>query len=450
MFKKLFIITTLLIGICSFASCSDDEKAIVATQTTTGSQIIDETSLCPDNHHPHIIDLGLPSGTKWSCCNVGAESPNSLGSLFAWGEIATKNSYHPDNYTLYDEEKLEKEGKYVYKDLGRSISQTDYDAAYKWLTIVQNGQTYKTCMPTAAQCEELYKNCSFKTAVVNNKHGVLLTSKNGAKLFLPASGFCYGIHIDIINALKLAFSDKTDRLMNEELYAECCAKLERIIGLFAGEDQKDIKVELNEDAILLERYYAPIKYNPTILLQTAKRLYNAIAVEQENLSTALSALQSIEGIAHHPNSHNLSSIAGTLTALNERLSGDYKESNNELSNYLYTLEQYKDSTERQDLLNGIKEMLAEYKGNADIEPDLRYVYDSMVNAEQEVRSLNVLVKLLPTLSAAIKLTQEETLWGYFWDSNGTYMHAGPGGFHFGCNVDGNHANGMTIRPIVVE
>ena len=117
---------------------------------------------------------------------------------------------------------------------------------------------------------------------------------------------------------------------------------------------------------------------------------------------------------------------------------------------MYTLEQYKDSTERQDLLNGIKEMLAEYKGNADIEPDLRYVYDSMVNAEQEVRSLNVLVKLLPTLSAAIKLTQEETLWGYFWDSNGTYMHAGPGGFHFGCNVDGNHANGMTIRPIVVE
>ena len=25
---------------------------------------------CPDNNHPHMIDLGLPSGTKWACSNV--------------------------------------------------------------------------------------------------------------------------------------------------------------------------------------------------------------------------------------------------------------------------------------------------------------------------------------------------------------------------------------------
>jgi hypothetical protein len=28
------------------------------------------SSLCPDNNHPHMIDLGLPSGTKWACCNL--------------------------------------------------------------------------------------------------------------------------------------------------------------------------------------------------------------------------------------------------------------------------------------------------------------------------------------------------------------------------------------------
>ena len=27
---------------------------------------------CPDANHPHMIDLGLPSGTKWACCTVGA------------------------------------------------------------------------------------------------------------------------------------------------------------------------------------------------------------------------------------------------------------------------------------------------------------------------------------------------------------------------------------------
>lgn len=34
---------------------------------------------CPDNSHPHYIDLGLPSGTKWACCNLGASSPSEQG-----------------------------------------------------------------------------------------------------------------------------------------------------------------------------------------------------------------------------------------------------------------------------------------------------------------------------------------------------------------------------------
>ena len=34
---------------------------------------------CPDEHHPHPIDLGLPSGTKWACCNVDASLPEEYG-----------------------------------------------------------------------------------------------------------------------------------------------------------------------------------------------------------------------------------------------------------------------------------------------------------------------------------------------------------------------------------
>ena len=45
---------------------------------------------CPDSKHPHLIDLGLPSGTKWACCNVdddpSKQSPTSNGSYYAWGE----------------------------------------------------------------------------------------------------------------------------------------------------------------------------------------------------------------------------------------------------------------------------------------------------------------------------------------------------------------------------
>ena len=38
---------------------------------------------CPDDNHPHMIDLGLPSGTKWACCNVGATKPKGDGDYYA-------------------------------------------------------------------------------------------------------------------------------------------------------------------------------------------------------------------------------------------------------------------------------------------------------------------------------------------------------------------------------
>ena len=47
---------------------------------------------CPDNNHPHAIDLGLPSRTKWACCNVGANTPEGYGDYFAWGETEKKKN----------------------------------------------------------------------------------------------------------------------------------------------------------------------------------------------------------------------------------------------------------------------------------------------------------------------------------------------------------------------
>ena len=31
------------------------------------------------------VDLGLPSGTLWATCNVGASAPEEYGDYFAWG-----------------------------------------------------------------------------------------------------------------------------------------------------------------------------------------------------------------------------------------------------------------------------------------------------------------------------------------------------------------------------
>ena len=61
-------------------------------------------SSCPNNRHPHLIDLGLPSGTKWACCNVGADKPEAYGGYYAWGEAEEKGEYREvlDNFFFYN------------------------------------------------------------------------------------------------------------------------------------------------------------------------------------------------------------------------------------------------------------------------------------------------------------------------------------------------------------
>lgn len=60
---------------------------------------------CPDGNHPHAIDLGLPSGTLWSCMDLGAETPLQFGFLYSWGQTAfpQKNSSSWSNYEFMDE-----------------------------------------------------------------------------------------------------------------------------------------------------------------------------------------------------------------------------------------------------------------------------------------------------------------------------------------------------------
>ena len=41
------------------------------------------------NGHDYI-DLGLPSGTMWATCNVGADNPENYGDYFAWAETQSK------------------------------------------------------------------------------------------------------------------------------------------------------------------------------------------------------------------------------------------------------------------------------------------------------------------------------------------------------------------------
>lgn len=69
-----------------------DENDVAALSYTILSAKIKEEQACPDSNHPHWIDLGLPSGTKWRCCNEGASTPEAYGGYYEFGQVASAPS----------------------------------------------------------------------------------------------------------------------------------------------------------------------------------------------------------------------------------------------------------------------------------------------------------------------------------------------------------------------
>ena len=147
---------------------------------------------CPDNNHPHMIDLGLPSGTKWACCNVDTEhpekqSPTNYGGYYAWGETEVKDEYNDFSYYYAKGSGNDGHGRFdrsysvKYYDIGSDIAGTKYDVAHlEW------GGLW--VMPSFAQIEELLDNCTYKWTTVNDVGGGMFTGSNGGCIFLPAAG----------------------------------------------------------------------------------------------------------------------------------------------------------------------------------------------------------------------------------------------------------------------
>ncbi len=144
------------------------------------SQGGDSHTSCPDDNHPHMIDLGLPSGTKWACCNVGATTPEGYGDYFAWGETQPKDVYNWDTYQ-YGYYNNDGDNSHLV-NIGSDIAATQYDAATaKW------GAPWQ--MPTKDQCQELLDNCTSEWTAQNGINGYMLTGRNGGTIFLPGVGY---------------------------------------------------------------------------------------------------------------------------------------------------------------------------------------------------------------------------------------------------------------------
>ena len=163
-----------------------EEKSLI-TEISSGDGNTDGGNV---NGHLYI-DLGLPSGTLWAICNIGADSPEKSGDYFAWGETETKEIYNWVNYKFCNggNDQLTKYcndphwGYNGFTDTLCVLNEEDDIAMISW------GSGWR--MPSQQDWYELMSYCSHNWTNQNGVNGLVFTSPNGGNIFFPASGYYY-------------------------------------------------------------------------------------------------------------------------------------------------------------------------------------------------------------------------------------------------------------------
>lgn len=160
----------------TFSSCGgDDDDDELQKQKT-------------DANGFECVDLGL--SVKWALCNVGAQSPEEPGLLFAWGEVKPKEIFKRDDYKHSEKSHNSETNRYdhLYTKYctnsnygindGIKTLQEEDDAAH-----VNMGGTWR--MPTNTELAELMQNCKREYVTVNGSFCVKFTGPNGNYILLP-------------------------------------------------------------------------------------------------------------------------------------------------------------------------------------------------------------------------------------------------------------------------
>lgn len=140
----------------------------------------------------YAVDLGLT--VKWATCNVGANSPDDYGNIYAWGETEPKPIYYGwhiykwATIATYDGDfydatmtKYNTESSFGTVDNKTVLDPEDDVATVNW------GSKWR--MPTQGEWSDLINNCTWTWTTYNGVYGYRITSNfNGNFIFLPATG----------------------------------------------------------------------------------------------------------------------------------------------------------------------------------------------------------------------------------------------------------------------
>ena len=169
------------------------------------------------------VDLGLPSGTMWATCNVGATKPEDPGILFQFGRV-DGYKYDDENHKFrtnvqnleYSSSRcipITTTGK-VYKK--NEILDLDDDAAH-----INMGGKWR--MPTNNDLEELIDNTTHDVVTVNGVKGMIFTSIiNSKQLFIPFAGFWYNGYFNTVGSYAYIWSSIVHASIVNTAYSLCC------------------------------------------------------------------------------------------------------------------------------------------------------------------------------------------------------------------------------------
>ena len=166
------------------ADADGDGRLTIADGTAMIDYLLHGAWNTPTDTHKWV-NLGLPSGTLWATCNVGAGSPEEYGYYFAWGEVEPKKNYSWSTYKWCNGTNITLTKYCTKSSCGTVDNKTELDpeddAAY-----VNWGSSWR--MPTLDQIQELCEECSWTWTTLNGVNGWKATGPSGATLFLPAAG----------------------------------------------------------------------------------------------------------------------------------------------------------------------------------------------------------------------------------------------------------------------
>lgn len=201
-----------LIPLALFVSCSDDSDDVNDSTTTdntedtlsevqkilleglqadstiaAGPLFTTVTSSAYDPSTVEWVDLGLPSGTLWANCNVGASKPTDYGWYLAWGEQSPKPYYNYDNYFDWDGTATGSSADQMYYGI-KKYPYTTFDSSDDVCTQLYGDDSYT---PTNEEFNELMTSTTVSFSTISGTDCVIFTAKDGTtQLVMPLAG-CY-------------------------------------------------------------------------------------------------------------------------------------------------------------------------------------------------------------------------------------------------------------------